>query len=70
MAQAGARRDQSFEELDNPQTPEGEEFDDATIDACLVAAGKFAEHHQMLEYSRFLAWARAMGHNEELGLSS
>jgi hypothetical protein len=64
MAQPGAPCDTepSFAALQD------EEFDDATIDACLIAAEQYAEHHKMVAYSRFLAWARAMGENEELGL--
>ena len=42
----------------------GEEFDDATMDACLIAAGQRAEHYEMAAYGTLVAWARAMGHNE------
>lgn len=45
-----------------------EDFDDATMDACLVAAGQRAEHYEMAAYGSLIAWAKAMGHNEGAGL--
>ena len=39
-----------------------EDFDDATMDACLIAAGQRAEHYEMAAYGTLVAWARAMGH--------
>jgi ferritin-like metal-binding protein YciE len=41
-----------------------EDFDDATMDACLIAGGQRAEHYEMAAYGSLIAWARAMGHNE------
>jgi len=41
-----------------------EDFDDATMDACLIAAGQRAEHYEMAAYGTLVAWARAMGHAE------
>src|SRR4026207_216888 len=41
-----------------------EEFDDATMDACLIAAGQRAEHYEMAAYGTLVAWAQAMGHAE------
>ena len=41
-----------------------EEFDDATMDACLIAAGQRAEHYEMAAYGTLVAWARGMGHSE------
>ena len=41
-----------------------EEFDDATMDACLIAAGQRSEHYEMAAYGTLVAWARAMGHDE------
>jgi len=41
-----------------------EEFDDATMDACLIAAGQRAEHYEIAAYGTLMAWARAMGHDE------
>lgn len=45
-----------------------EEFDDVTMDACLIAAGQRAEHYEMAAYGTLVAWARAMGHTEAADL--
>jgi ferritin-like metal-binding protein YciE len=45
-----------------------EDFDDATMDACLIAAGQRAEHYEMAAYGTLVAWARAMGHAEAADL--
>jgi ferritin-like metal-binding protein YciE len=45
-----------------------EDFDDDTMDACLIAAGQRAEHYEMAAYGTLVAWARAMGHNEAADL--
>ena len=42
----------------------GEDFDEPTMDACLIAAGQRAEHYEMAAYGTLVAWARAMSHNE------
>jgi ferritin-like metal-binding protein YciE len=41
-----------------------EDFDETTIDACLIAAGQRAEHYEMAAYGTLVAWAQAMGHDE------
>ena len=41
-----------------------EDFDEKTMDACLIAAGQRAEHYEMAAYGTLIAWARAMGHAE------
>jgi len=41
-----------------------EEFDDAAMDASLIAAGQRAEHYEMAAYGTLVAWANAMGHTE------
>ena len=41
-----------------------ENFDDQTMDACLIAAGQRAEHYEMAAYGTLVAWAKAMGHEE------
>jgi len=41
-----------------------EDFDDATMDACLIAAGQRAEHYEMAAYGTLIAWARGMGHTD------
>ena len=46
----------------------GEEFDDATMDAVLIAAGQRAEHYEMAAYGTLIAWAESMGHTEALSL--
>jgi ferritin-like metal-binding protein YciE len=46
----------------------GEDFDDDTMDACLIAAGQRAEHYEMAAYGTLVAWARAMGHTEAADL--
>jgi ferritin-like metal-binding protein YciE len=45
-----------------------EEFDEATMDACLIAGGQRAEHYEMAAYGTLVAWARAMGHTEAADL--
>jgi len=45
-----------------------EDFDDATMDACLIAAGQRAEHYEMAAYGTLVAWARAMGHEDAADL--
>lgn len=41
-----------------------EDFDDTTMDACLIAAGQRAEHYEMAAYGTLIAWAGAMGHTQ------
>ena len=41
-----------------------EDFDETTMDACLIAAGQRAEHYEMAAYGTLIAWAEAMGHTE------
>jgi ferritin-like metal-binding protein YciE len=45
-----------------------EDFDEATMDACLIAAGQRAEHYEIAAYGTLIAWARAMGHDEAVDL--
>jgi len=45
-----------------------EEFDDLTMDACLIAAGQRAEHYEIGAYGTVIAWAEAMGHTEAVSL--
>jgi ferritin-like metal-binding protein YciE len=40
-----------------------EDFDETTMDACLIAAGQRAEHYEMAAYGTLVAWAQAMGHS-------
>jgi ferritin-like metal-binding protein YciE len=41
-----------------------EDFDEATMDACLIASGQRAEHYEMAAYGTLVAWARSMGHRD------
>src|SRR4026209_2778592 len=41
-----------------------EDFDETTMDACLIAAGQRAEHYEMAAYGTLVAWAQTMGHAE------
>jgi len=41
-----------------------EDFDETTMDACLIAAGQRAEHYEMAAYGTLVAWAQAMDHTE------
>jgi ferritin-like metal-binding protein YciE len=45
-----------------------EDFDEVTMDACLIAAGQRAEHYEMAAYGTLVAWAQAMGHSEAADL--
>jgi ferritin-like metal-binding protein YciE len=45
-----------------------EDFDDAAMDACLIASGQRAEHYEMAAYGTLVAWATAMGHTEAADL--
>jgi len=41
-----------------------EDFDEPTMDACLIAAGQRAEHYEMAAYGTLVAWAKALGHDD------
>lgn len=45
-----------------------EDFDDATMNACLIASGQRAEHYEMAAYGTLVAWARALGHDDAADL--
>ena len=42
----------------------GEDFDEATMDAVLIAAAQKVEHYEIGSYGTVIAWAEAMGHDE------
>jgi ferritin-like metal-binding protein YciE len=46
----------------------GEDFDESTMDAVLIASGQRAEHYEMAAYGTLVAWARGMGHNQAADL--
>jgi ferritin-like metal-binding protein YciE len=45
-----------------------EDFDEVTMDACLIAAAQRAEHYEMAAYGTLVAWARSMGHDQAADL--
>jgi len=45
-----------------------EEFDPATMDACLIASAQRSEHYEMAAYGTLVAWARAMQHSDAADL--
>ena len=45
-----------------------EDFDDVTMDACLIASNQRAEHYEIAAYGTLVAWAQAMGHTEAADL--
>jgi ferritin-like metal-binding protein YciE len=50
--------------IDEGKSIMDEDFDEITMDACLIAAGQRAEHYEMAAYGTLVAWAQAMGHTE------
>jgi len=42
----------------------GEDFDEMTMDAALVASAQRVEHYEMAMYGTLVAWARVMGNEE------
>ena len=45
-----------------------EDFDESTLDACLIGAGQRAEHYEMAAYGTLAAWARQLGHMDVAAL--
>jgi ferritin-like metal-binding protein YciE len=45
-----------------------EDFEDTTLDACLIASAQRVEHYEMAAYGTLVAWARAMGHTDAADL--
>jgi ferritin-like metal-binding protein YciE len=41
-----------------------EDFDETTMDACLIASAQRVEHYEMAAYGTLVAWARSMAHSE------
>ena len=54
--------------IDEGKSVMEEEFDEATMDACLIASGQRAEHYEMAAYGTLVAWARVMGHDDAADL--
>jgi ferritin-like metal-binding protein YciE len=45
-----------------------EDFDETTLDACLIASAQRVEHYEMAVYGTLVAWARLLGHDEPADL--
>ena len=45
-----------------------EDFDETTMDACLIAAGQRAEHYEIAAYGTLVAWANTLGLTEAISL--
>jgi ferritin-like metal-binding protein YciE len=54
--------------IEESKTMMQEDFDEATMDACLIAAGQRSEHYEMAAYGTLVAWARVMGRTEAADL--
>jgi ferritin-like metal-binding protein YciE len=54
--------------IEEGQSVMEEDFDEVTMDACLIASGQRAEHYEMAAYGTLIAWARAMGHDDAADL--
>ncbi len=50
--------------IDEGKAAMEEDFDEATMDAVLIASGQRAEHYEMAAYGTLVAWARALGHGD------
>lgn len=42
----------------------GEDFEDAAMDAGLIAGGQRAEHYEITAYGSLIEWAKTMGHDQ------
>lgn len=54
--------------LEEAKSAMEEDYDEATMDAVLIAAGQRAEHYEMAAYGNLVAWALAMGHSDAAAL--
>ena len=54
--------------IEEGQSVMEQDFDEVTMDACLIAAGQRAEHYEMAAYGTLVAWANAMGHSDAAAL--
>jgi ferritin-like metal-binding protein YciE len=54
--------------IEEGQSVMEEDFDETTMDACLIAAGQRAEHYEIAAYGTLVAWAKAMGHEDAAAL--
>ncbi len=44
------------------------DFDDATMDACLIASAQRVEHYEMAAYGTLIAWGKILGHKRVVAL--
>jgi ferritin-like metal-binding protein YciE len=54
--------------IDEGKNVMGEDFEGATMDACLIAAAQRAEHYEIASYGTLVAWAKTMGHSDAADL--
>jgi ferritin-like metal-binding protein YciE len=54
--------------IEEGKTVMQEDFDETTMDACIIASGQRAEHYEIAAYGTLVAWARAMGHDDAADL--
>ena len=54
--------------IDEAKAVMAEDFDDATMDACLIAGGQRAEQYEMAAYGSLIAWARVLEYTEPADL--
>jgi ferritin-like metal-binding protein YciE len=50
--------------LEEGKSAMGEDFDDQTMDAVLIASAQRVEHYEMAAYGTLAAWAEALGHTD------
>jgi len=50
--------------IDEGKSLMDQDFDEMTMDACLIAAGQRAEHYEIAVYGTLVAWAKTMGHTD------
>ena len=51
--------------IDEGETVMDEDFEGATMDACLITAAQRAEHYEIAAYGTLVAWAKTLGLNDE-----
>jgi ferritin-like metal-binding protein YciE len=54
--------------IDEGKSVMDEDFEGATMDACLIAAAQRAEHYEIAAYGTLVAWAKTMGQNDAADL--
>ncbi len=45
-----------------------EDFDDATMDACLIASAQRVEHYEIAAYGTLIAWGKVLGYKRVVAL--